>query len=279
MITGGRRLNRVITLGAYLALGVWIVWSLFPVIWALLTSLKQVVDAFAMPPKWLFTPTLRWYKELWLERSFPSFLMNSLIISGGTVAISIPVGALAAYALSRYRGRVGFALLLTALIFRMFPRILFVMPFYNIGQMTGLYGTRLLVIIIMVAVNQPFTIWLLRGFFIDVPQSLEESAMVDGCSRFGALWRIVLPMVRPGLIATAIFALFLSYNNFLIPLVLTTTETQTLPVAISQYGAEDIRYWALSAAGAVSIALPIVLIVSFAQRYLIRGITFGAVKG
>jgi multiple sugar transport system permease protein len=278
MFVESRKLRTLATTGAYIALAVWMIWSLFPVVWALLTSLKQVVDAFAMPPKWVFTPTLRWYKELWMKRSFPQFLLNSFIISGGTVLVSVPVGAMAAYALSRYRGRVGFALLLTALIFRMFPRILFVLPFYNIGRVTGLYGTRILIIIIMVAVNQPFTIWLLRSFFLDVPISLEESAMVDGCSRFGALWRIVLPVIRPGLIATAIFALFLSYNNFLIPLVLTTTDTQTLPVAISQYGAEDIRYWALSAAGAVSIALPIVLIVALAQRYLVRGLTFGAVK-
>jgi multiple sugar transport system permease protein len=172
----------------------------------------------------------------------------------------------------------GFILLITALVFLMFPRILLIMPFFRLARYLGLYDTKIIVIAVMVAINQPFTIWLLRGFFMEVPKEVEESAMIDGCSRLGAFLRIVLPMIRPGLVTASIFCLFLSYNNLLIPLVLTGNEAQTLPVAISQYGAENIKYWSLSAAGSVSIAAPILLIVMIAQSYIIRGLTFGAVK-
>jgi multiple sugar transport system permease protein len=132
---------------------------------------------------------------------------------------------------------------------------------------------------VLVAINQPFTIWMLRSFFQDIPESLEESAMVDGCSRFQAFWYVIVPIMGPGIVTASIFSLLLAYNEFLIPLVLTATNAVPLPVAISQFNAEDIQYWSIAAAGAVSITLPILIVVFLLQRYLIKGLTAGAVKG
>jgi multiple sugar transport system permease protein len=136
-----------------------------------------------------------------------------------------------------------------------------------------------MMILSMVAINQPFTIWLMRSFFLDVPVELDEAAMIDGCNRWQAFRMIVLPAVRPGLAVTALFSALLAYNEFLFALILTGSRTKTLPVAIAEYGGEDISYWSLSAAGAIGIMLPVVIFTIAVQRNLIRGLTFGAVKG
>lgn len=196
----------------YLLLSLWLVSSLLPVVWTFLTSIKDPSIDFAMPPVWSFTPTLEAYDALWVRGQFPHYLLSSAIISLVTVAVSIPIGSLAGYALSRFSGAAGFVLLTMALVFRTFPRIVFVIPFCYISRLLGLYDTRLMVALAMISINQPFTIWLLRGFFLEIPKSMEESAMVDGCSRLVAFVRIVVPIVRPGMITAAIFSLFLSYN-------------------------------------------------------------------
>lgn len=143
----------------------------------------------------------------------------------------------------------------------------------------ALYDTRLLLVIILVAVNQPFTIWLLRNFFAAIPPELEEAAMVDGCTRLQAYRLVILPLLKPGLITAGIFTMLLAYQEYLIPLVLTQTRAITVPVFITQFSTENVQDWPVIAAGSVSLALPIVAIVLLAQRYLIAGLTAGAVKG
>lgn len=272
--------QRALFLGlAYALLLAWFILAVLPFVWTFLTSIKRPVDAFAYPPMWFFQPTLMAYQQLWLQEGFSKYLLNSVIISLGTVTISISIGCLAGYALSRYRGMSGFWILFAAFVFRALPRMTFLLPFFYIAQLTRTHDTHLLLILTLVAINQPFTIWMLRSFFAEIPESLEESAMIDGCSRFQAFWYVIVPLTAPGIVTASIFSLLLAYNEFLIPLVLTATRATPLPVAISQFGAEDIRYWSISAAGAISIALPIVLVILFLQRYLIRGLTAGAVKG
>ena len=129
------------------------------------------------------------------------------------------------------------------------------------------------------AINQPFTIWLMRSFMLDIPRELDEAARIDGCNAWQVFIKVIVPAARPGLVVTSLFSLLLAYNEFLFALVLTGAKTKTLPVAISEYGGEDITYWSLSAAGAVGIMLPILIFMIFAQRHLIRGLTAGAVKG
>jgi multiple sugar transport system permease protein len=237
--------------------------TLVPVIWAVLTSLKNPVDAFTIPPTLIFEPTLKYHYEIWFEKGFWTFLVNSLIIAFFTVSISVPIGTMAAYALSRIQTRQTRVLLFGILAVRMFQ----------------LFDTYFIMVLALVAINQPFTIWLMRSFLLDVPIELDEAARIDGCSLWQTFVKVIVPTVRPGIVVTSLFSLLLAYNEFLFALVLTGTRTKTLPVAIAEYGGEDISYWSLSAAGAVGIMLPILLFMIFAQRHLIRGLTFGAVRG
>ncbi|MDX1417243.1 MAG: carbohydrate ABC transporter permease [Candidatus Promineifilaceae bacterium] len=223
---------------------------------------------------------LAWSVPQILETAkFYDYFINTLIVTIGTVTVSITIGALAGYGLSRYAGYVGVVILIAALGFRALPRLAFILPYYWIGTATNLLDTRILVIITLVAVNQPFTIWMLRSFFMDIPRELEESAMVDGCNRLTAFTRVIVPIVWPGIIATALFSLLLAYNEFLLVRLLTQTNW-TLPVAISRFtGGEDPRHLTLAAASAVSATIPIVLLILFFQRHLVKGLAAGAVKG
>lgn len=253
--------------------------SLLPIGWAFLTSLKQPVDAFALPPVFFFTPTLEFHRQIWIERGFLRFLRNSLVIATAVVLVSVPIGTLAGYALSRIQTRRTRGLLFGLLAVRAFPHILLAIPFFVLAKGLGLYDTYTVVVLALVAVNQPFTIWLMRGFFLDVPIELDEAARIDGCGDWAVFWRIVLPCVRPGVAVAGLFSLLLAYNEFLFPLVLTSTARKPLTVAISEYSGEDLYYWSLSAAGAIGITLPIIVIMVFAQRHFVRGLTSGAIKG
>lgn len=221
----------------------------------------------------LFLPNLVPFAE------FYSFFLNSIIVTVGTVTISISIGCLAGYALARYSGFSSVVLLFGALAFRALPRLAFILPYYFFAQISGLYDTYFLLIITLVAINQPFTIWMLRSFFMEIPHELEEAAMIDGCNRLTAFLRVILPIAWPGIITTSLFTLLLAYNEFLLARLLTST-LWTLPVGISRFtSGEDIRLLPLSNASAVSITIPIIFIIIFFQRNLIKGLAGGAVKG
>jgi len=193
--------------------------------------------------------------------------------------LSVSVGTMAAYGLSRLSSRTSRGLLFGLLAMRMFPHILLAIPFFLLAKTLGLINTYPAMVLALVAINQPFTIWLMRSFFVDVPHELYEAAVIDGCNAWQVFARVALPVVRPGLWVTALFSLLLAYNEFLFALVLTGPDTKTLPVAIAEYGAEDINYWSLSAAAAVGIMVPIVVFMMALQRHLVRGLALGAVKG
>lgn len=275
-----RPLSRVLVPACiYTVLLGWFLFNVMPFLWTVGTSFKQVKDAFSIPPKLFFTPTFDAYANLWEKQRFPDFLVNSLIVTGATIVISLSIGCLAGYALSRYSGATGFALLAVALVFRALPRISFILPFFSFARATGLYDTRIVLILVYVAVNQPFAIWMLRSFFAEIPLEIEEAAMVDGCSRLRAFVSVIMPLMLPGIITTGIFTTLLAYNEFLMPAILTASKSATLPVAIASIGTDDLKYWNVTAAGSVSIALPLIAVVLFAQRFIVRGLTFGAVKG
>ena len=210
---------------------------------------------------------------------FYDYFINTLIVTVGTVVVSISVGCLAGYSLARYTGYAAVVVLIAALAFRALPRMAFILPYFYFGQLSGLLDTHFLVIMTLVAVNQPFTIWMLRSFFMDIPKDLEESAMVDGASRLTAFRKVIIPIMWPGIISTALFSLLLAYNEFLLVRILTQTNW-TLPVAISRYtGGEDPRHLTLAAAASVSATIPLVLVILFFQKNLVRGLAAGAVKG
>jgi len=253
--------------------------NLMPVIWGVLTSIKQPVDAFSVPPKLIFAPTFEFHWQVWIEKAFWHYLINSIVISVCTVITSVSIGTMAAYGLSRMRNQASRGLLFGLLAMRMFPHILLAIPFFVLAKSLGLINTYPAMVLALVAINQPFTIWLMRSFFVDVPHELYEAAAIDGCSAWQVFARVALPVVRPGLWVTALFSLLLAYNEFLFALVLTGPDTKTLPVAIAEYGGEDINYWSLSAAAAVGIMLPIVAFMMALQRHLVRGLALGAIKG
>lgn len=210
---------------------------------------------------------------------FYDYFLNTLLVTVGTITISISIGCLAGYGLARYAGLAGVVILVAALGFRALPRMAFILPYYWIGAALNLLDTRLLLVITLVAVNQPFTIWMLRSFFMDIPKELEEAAMVDGCNRLTSFLRVIIPITWPGIISTALFTLLLAYNEFLLVRVLTQTNW-TLPVAISRFtGGEDPRHLTLAAASAVSATIPIVIVILFFQKNLVKGLAAGAVKG
>jgi multiple sugar transport system permease protein len=210
---------------------------------------------------------------------FYDYFINTIIVTIGTVVVSITIGCFAGYALARYAGILSVVVLIAALGFRALPRLAFVLPYYWIGSATNLLDTHILVILTLVAINQPFTIWMLRSFFMEIPKELEEAALIDGANRLTAFYKVIIPIMWPGIISTALFSLLLAYNEFLLVRLLTQTNW-TLPVAISRFtGGEDPRHLTLAAASAVSATIPIILVILFFQKNLVKGLAAGAVKG
>jgi len=252
--------------------------TLLPVYWLATLSLKREVDQFAVPPIWLrFTPTLAHYYDIFWVRSFGVYLANSVVAAGVSTILALVIGTAAAYSLARFpRPGVAFWILST----RMFPPIVSVIPLILMLRWARLLNSIAALIVVYTAFNLPFVVWMMRGFFAEIPADLEEAAMMDGQTRLGALWRVVLPLVRPGLAATAAFCLVIGWNEFLFAFVVAQTDAaMTLPVGIAgrvtQY---EIKWGAMSAAGVVAM-LPVFLFASIMQKYLVRGLSLGAVKG
>jgi multiple sugar transport system permease protein len=220
------------------------------------------------------------YVELRWETSDQfEFFINSIIVTVATICVSISIGLLGGYGLARYSGKSGAVILISALAFRALPRFAFVLPFFIIAKSLGLLDSRAIIVLALVAVNQPFTIWMLRTFFLEVPKELEEAAMMDGATRLQAFIRVVVPTMKPGIIATSLFTLLLAYNEFLFVRVLAPTNW-TLPVGIvALAGGESSKGITEAAAAAVSITLPIVIVIIMFQKHLVKGLGSGAVKG
>jgi multiple sugar transport system permease protein len=257
--------------------------AIAPVYWMFTISLKTEVDQFAVPPKWIsFSPTFAHYLDAFYSRGFANYLVTSLIVAGTSTVCALIIGTMAAYALARFKLRAGLnrRLSLWILSTRMFPPIVTAVPLFLMMRDVGLLNQITGLVIVYTALNLPFVVWMMRGFFKELPPELEEAAMVDGETRLGALRRIILPLVTPGLAATAVFCLIVSWNEFLFALVLTQTDAaMTLPVGIAgrvtQY---EIKWGVMSAAGVVAM-IPILVFAMAVQRYLVRGLSLGAVKG
>lgn len=251
-----------------------------PFLWALMTSLKTPAEAFSMPPVLIFKPTPGPYLQLLRDGLFGDYLLNSLVVTAWVTVISVVIGCFGAYALARCSGVGSLIILSASLVLYAIPRVAILLPFYEGAQRTGLFDTKLLLIVVMVAVNQPFTLWIFESFFREVPQQLEQAAMIDGCTRLQAFRHVVLPILGPGLATTSIFSALFAYNEFLLPVILGGPDSATMPVLIATYaGSSDVRQWPLFAAAAVTVALPLILLVILCQKFIIRGLFSGAVKG
>jgi multiple sugar transport system permease protein len=250
---------------------------LFPFLWVLAASLKPPVE-LNRPSLWGFKPTMANWVEVWLGSPFSRYFLNSIVVGVLTVGISLLVGAPAAYAFSRFRTG-GTWLRFLILAAQMLPPALFIIPFFLMAYYTGLLDTVWAVTAAHLTFIAPLVTWFLIGFFEDVPRDLEEQAMVDGCTRWQAFLRVVLPAARPGLGAAGLFAFIMSWNEMFYALMLAGGHSKTLPVAIAGYWTfRGVELGKMSVA-ILSAALPVLVASFFVQRFLIRGLGGGAIKG
>jgi multiple sugar transport system permease protein len=264
----------------YAGLTIWLVLASLPILWTAIISFRQYVDAFSSPVKWTAPFTLENYSRLWIEKEFYRNFLNTALVTIGTVTISLSVGCLAGYALARYRGSLGFWLLLVALIFRALPHSTLLPSFFIIFDILGIRNTYFTLIFVLVAINQPFTIWMLRSFFVNIPNELDEAALVDGCTRSQAFRKVIIPVMWPGVVTTGLFSFLLAYNDFLLSSALTNAEKMTMPAAIANaIGAESDALLMQGVAGAVSITIPLIILIAIFQKQIVSGLTQGAVKG
>ncbi|SFJ32203.1 carbohydrate ABC transporter permease [Bradyrhizobium sp. cf659] len=262
----------------YLGAGVVTLLFLFPVYWLFMISFKTPDEIYHVPPLWV--PEQIQFSNYYVLFKDGDVLaiLNSLIVAGVSSGIAIVLGTLCAYSLARF-GTGGENLAMWIISQRMIPPIAVVFPIFLIYVYFGLVDGYFGLILLYTAFNLPYVIWMMRGYIVDVPLELEESALVDGLNRWEVIWKVVFPMVRPGLMATSVFTFVFAWNDFLFALVLTRTEVITFPVMLTHYFGGQSNFWAKIAAMSVLGTLPIFVAVSVMQRYLVRGISLGAVKG
>jgi multiple sugar transport system permease protein len=261
--------------------GAVVVIMVFPIYWLVVTSIKPNNLIQTSPP--VFLPpeiTLGSYQRLLDDSDMRRFFGNSLIIAVSATAVALLTGSLAAFALSKsYLGyRVRRAILVWVLLIRIFPPIVVGIPYFTVLQHFGLTDTQAGLVLVHVSLTLPFVIWLMLGFFQEVPSDLERAAMLDGCSLWRRFWRVSLPLVLPGLAVTAIFAFIISWNEFLFAAILTSFNAKTLPVAIATFIGERQLEWGQMSSLGVLMLVPPAVFAFLGQRYIAQGLTFGAVK-
>jgi ABC-type glycerol-3-phosphate transport system permease component len=253
---------------------------LLPFFWMLSVSLKPPTEPFAIPARlWPDSPTIDNYITAF-RPEFRTYFFNSLVVSLSTVVITVTLGLLAAYSFSRAQLAAMSLLVGLVVLAQMFPHSAIIIPIYKMMRGAGLLNTYWSLILAYVSVTLPVAIWMLRGFLLKLPISLEESAAVDGATPLRVFWDIVVPLSRPGLIATAVYVLIVTWQEFLFALSFTSTkEMRTLPVGLNDFiGQYGIRYGELMASS-VMVSLPVMAVFFFLQRYFVAGVTAGAVKG
>lgn len=253
---------------------------LFPVLFMIQASIKNTIDLTTLPPKIFFAPTLRHYWITIVQNASLIYYINSFVVTVASVIVVVILGSLAAFGLAAFQYKSRDSLSFTILSMRMLPRICVVLPFFLLIVKLGLLNTKTALIIVYTVFNLPFTIYILEGFFSEIPKELRDASLIDGCNYLEVFRRVYLPLSGPGLVATASFCFIFSWNEFLFALVLTSNErAMTAPVeiasAVSLYGVD----WGDLSAMAIVAAVPVVLFLFAIQRYMVRGLTMGALKG
>jgi multiple sugar transport system permease protein len=273
----GRRAIRTLrTAGFYALVIVVMLPTIFVFYWMGTLSLKTQVDAAGYPPHFFqFAVTVKNYGEVFAKNPFFQYIGNSLVVAAGSTAVGLAVGLPAAYSVARWRQT---ALALTVLTARIVPGISYLIPWYILFRNLHMVDTYQALILTHLVVGLPLIIWIMIGFFEDMPKDLEDAALMDGCSYYSAFWRIALPLVKPGIVAASILSFIFSWNNFLFSVILAGRHTRTLPVAVfSMINYEEIA-WGPLAAAAVMITLPVIVLTLLVQRHIVSGLTLGAVK-
>ena len=275
-VTGRRARRRVLQMLGLVVGAALILVYLSPIIWLVLTSFKDRVDIFSSSTGFFFVPTLENYREAFVQKGFTDNLVNSAVVGLVSTAIAMLVGVPAAYSLSRAKRGEGFMMALLAA--RLLPAMVLAVPLFVLASGLGLRDSYFALVAAHLTFALPFTVWMMRGFFLAVPVSIDEAARLDGCGEWGTLRRVILPIVKPGLASTAIFCLINSWNEFLFALVLTGRNTETLPVAIPSLITPIGTSWGQVAAVGTITILPVLIIAFIVQKHIVAGMTGGAVS-
>jgi len=276
------RTDRLLTnAGKTVAVLAILIWSLFPIVFIIVSSFKPGQDIFAVPPKYFFSPTVRHYTELWHTWSvFFRGLLNSTVITAGATVVAIIASTSAGYIYSRYSGRYLNASIATLIVVRLIPPIVVTLPLFPIVNALGLSDTHIVLIVLYATFFVSLGTILMRTFIDQVPRDLDEAAQIDGANRLAILWRVIVPLATPWILAVAVFVIVYSWNEFLFAFIFTATRAKTAPLVISEMlGSIDGVDWGILFAASTEQLVPVLLFVVFMNRYLVAGLTAGATKG
>jgi len=271
--------NPFIKLLVFIIIVIALIWTLVPLSWIVLSSFKVEADQFSIPPKWFPERlTLQNYRTFFNNSELIHSFFNSVLTTLFSTLIALILGVPAAYALARFNWKHSNKMAFVILLARMTPPIVMVLPFFMIARYLNIANTYIPIIVALSFFSVPFAVWMMRGFFQEIPNSIEEAAMIDGCTRLQALMKVILPLSMPGLAATSILCALISWNEFLFALVLTGKNTRTLPVLVNMFVSERNIEWGVMSASAVIIVLPMVIFGLLVQNDLVRGLTMGSSK-
>ena len=269
-------------IATYVIVTILVLMVILPLLWIFMMSFKKPIDIIRWPPSFIFEPTLENYKAVFSSGAthllIGQTLTNSIIVTVVSTVIAVSLATVSGYSLSRLKPKGTSILSFIILAFRMIPPITLVVPLYIIFNRINLYDTKVGLILPFIAINIPFATWLMSGFFRDIPRSIEEAALIDGCTYFAAFWKVILPIAFPGIAATSIFSFILSWNNLTLPLTLTMSKASTLPMVASQVRTDEGILWGQMGVISVIMIIPVVAFTIFATKYIIKGIAGGAVK-
>jgi multiple sugar transport system permease protein len=273
--------SRVGTVVRFIALGIWLVITLFPLYWIVVTAVKPRNDIYAFPVEyWPKSFSLENFVNLFAVSNFGTYLTNSIIVSVVAATAVTLISLLSGYVIARFEFRAKSAVLMAFLVTQMIPGFIALGPLYQLMVNLGLVNDRSGLVLVYIAMCIPFSTIMLRGFFENVPDALEEAAMIDGCSRIGALFRVLVPVMTPGIVAAFIFNFVSCWNElFLSVTLLTSDANKTVPTALNGFITSYNIDWGSMSAAAVLTIIPTMVLFAFASKYIVQGLTSGAVKG
>jgi multiple sugar transport system permease protein len=266
-------------ISAYIVSFFAIAFTLLPITWLFMLSIKTKGETFTKPPKWIFDPTVQNYIKLWDNDLFKDTFFNSIYITIISIVLSVTIALFAAYALKIYKIKFKTAFMQWLLLAYMLPEFLFVLPMFTIYQTIGIYDTYLGMAIIYQVHVLPFSIWMLRSFLEEIPKEIDDAAIIDGCGPIQAIFKIYLPLIIPGIVATAILNGIWVWNELAIALGLTFFDSQPITVGVASFRGYASIDWGGMTSSAIIAIIPMVLFAAFAQKHIVKGLTLGSVKG
>lgn len=252
----------------------------FPFLWMLSTALKPVNETFQVPPTLIpAEPTTGAFKDIWVIRPFGRYVVNSFVVASATTLVCVVIASLAAYAYARFSFRGKQPTLMMLLATQMVPYVMVAIPLFVMFSRLGILNTHLGLVLADTAIALPFSIFMLRSYFVVLPTELEEAAMIDGCTRLGAFLKVIVPLSVPGIFATAVYTFLLVWGEFLFAVTLTDQETaRTVTVGLYTFVGQYMIQWNYLMAAITVVTIPVVVLFTWGQRYLVAGLTAGAVK-